>query len=29
VTIDELWITPTVQRDRGADEAPRAAEERP
>ena len=28
VTIDELWITPTIQRDRAADEAPRAAEER-
>ena len=29
VTIDELWITPTVQRDRTPDEAPRVAEERP
>ncbi len=28
VTIDELWITPTIQRDRAADETPRAAEER-
>ena len=28
VTIDELWITPTVQRDRAADEAPRVARER-
>jgi NADP-dependent 3-hydroxy acid dehydrogenase YdfG len=28
VTVDELWITPTVQRDRRADEAPRRAEER-
>ena len=28
VTIDELWITPTVQRDRTPDEAPRVAEER-
>lgn len=27
VTIDELWITPTIQRDRAADEAPRVAEE--
>ena len=29
VTIDELWITPTVQRDRTADEAPRVVEELP
>jgi NADP-dependent 3-hydroxy acid dehydrogenase YdfG len=28
VTIDELWITPTIQRDRAVDEAPRVAEER-
>ena len=28
VTIDELWITPTVQRNRARDEAPRVAEER-
>ena len=28
VTIDELWITPTVQRNRAADEAPRVAGER-
>jgi NADP-dependent 3-hydroxy acid dehydrogenase YdfG len=26
VTVDELWITPTVQRNRTADETPRAAQ---
>jgi NADP-dependent 3-hydroxy acid dehydrogenase YdfG len=29
VTIDELWITPTVQRNRAADETPRVAAEQP
>jgi NADP-dependent 3-hydroxy acid dehydrogenase YdfG len=28
VTIDELWITPTVQRNRARDEAPKVAEQR-